>query len=121
VVEACVSLRRRSPWKSVGADRDPEPAPHFLDQGAGRLAFLQAGGLGQARRDDEARAVLHQQVAHEAEPGLLARALTEQPRLRVGARGMALKTSMEPFLFALSMHANRNHALATAFALTQTP
>jgi hypothetical protein len=69
----------------VGADHDPVPARHALDQHHGGGALGEAARLREPRSHDQARAVLHQQVAHEAEPGLLARALAEQPRLRVGA------------------------------------
>jgi len=41
-------------------------------------------------------AVLHQHMPHEAKLGLFAFALAEQPRLRVGSRGMGLVQSAFP-------------------------
>ena len=47
-----------------------------------------AASLGHQRIDDQTVAVLHQEVAHVAELGLLAVALAHQPRVGVGGRGM---------------------------------
>jgi hypothetical protein len=74
----------------VGADRDPVPARHVLDQPVGRRAFGHAGRPCQSRPDHQARAVLHEQMAHEAQLGLLARALAEQPRLGISGRSMGV-------------------------------
>src|SRR5450631_47396 len=51
-------------------------------------ALCCAVGLGQPRIDDEAIAVLHHQMPHVAEFGLLAGTLAEQASVRVGGREM---------------------------------
>ena len=55
-----------------------------------RNPFGVAVGLGQAGVDDEAVAVLHQRVPHEAELGFLARPFAIEPRVRIGRRGVRL-------------------------------
>jgi hypothetical protein len=75
---------------AIGPDRDPVPSRHGRDQRRGRVAFSVAGGRGQLGADHQAGTVLHQEMAHEAELGLLAAALAEQLGRRVGGRGVGL-------------------------------
>ena len=72
-----------------------------------RLDHVQCGdplgmavSLGQAGVDNEAVAVLHQRMSHEAELRLLARSLAIEPRLRIGRRGMRLVGA----LLAMEIH-----------------
>ena len=66
----------------VGAERDrPRPIGARLDHVQRRDPLGVAVGLGQTGVDDEAVAVLHQRMAHEAELGFLARPLAIEPRL----------------------------------------
>ena len=59
-----------------------------FDQGQGRHALGMPIRPGQTGPDQQARAVLHQSMSHEAQLGLLARALAIEPRVRIGGRGM---------------------------------
>ena len=75
----------------VGAERDrPRPVGARLDHVQRRDPLGMAVGLGQTGVDDEAVAVLHQRMPHEAELGFLARSLAIEPRLRIGRRGVRL-------------------------------
>ena len=69
----------------VGAERDrPRSIAARLDHVQRRDPLGMAVGLGQAGVDNEAVAVLHQRMSHEAELGFLARSLAIKPRFRIG-------------------------------------
>ena len=53
-----------------------------------------AVGQGQAGIDQQAVAVLHQPMPHEAQLRLLALALAVEPGIRIGGRGMRLVRSL---------------------------
>ena len=74
---------------TIGPDRDPVPSRHVTDQRHGRVTFGAPGRLGQLGANQQAGAVLHQEMPHEAELGLLAGALAEQPGRSVGDRGVS--------------------------------
>jgi hypothetical protein len=68
-----------------------------------------AGSRSEAGSDDQAVAVLHQHMPHETELGLLAFALAEKPRLRVGGGSVGLDQT--PFIMKI------HYRVATAAAL----
>jgi hypothetical protein len=72
----------------IGADGDAVPARHGFDQAERGRALGVATGLRQPDLHDQARGVLHQEMAHEAEPRFLAKAFAEQLGLRVSGRDM---------------------------------
>src|SRR5579864_1206951 len=74
-----------------------------LDHVERRRALGGTVGLGQARVDDEAVAVLDHQVAHMAKLGLLAGALAEQAGVRVGGGEMRVILALLPMEVALSI------------------
>ena len=74
----------------IGADRDRPATGLRGDQLDRRPTLGEARCAGQLGLDHQTMAVLHQHMAHEAQPGFLATALAEQPRVRIGARGMAV-------------------------------
>ena len=75
----------------VGTERDrPRPVGARLNHVQRRDPLGVAVGLGQTRVDDEAVAVLHQRMYHEAELGLLTLPLAIEPRFRIGRRGVRL-------------------------------
>jgi hypothetical protein len=81
----------------VGPQRDPlRPVGVSLDHRQGRHALGMAVGLGQAGVDQKPRAVLHQPVADEAQPRLLARPLAIEPG--VGIRRRSVRR-IRPLLF----------------------
>src|SRR3984957_4787924 len=65
-----------------------QPAP--ANAGTKHDPLGMAVGLGQTGVGDEAVAVLHQRMSHEAELRFLARPLAVKPRLRIGRRGVRL-------------------------------
>ena len=66
------------------------PVGARLDHVQRRDPLGMAVGLGQTGVDDQAVAVLHQRMPHEAELGLLARPLAIEPRFRIGRRSVRL-------------------------------
>src|ERR1700741_1853055 len=60
-------------------------------------------GLGEARIDDQPVAVLHHQMPHVAELGLLASALAEQAGVGVGSRGMRVVLALLAMEVALGI------------------
>src|SRR5262245_32459840 len=76
VERAHVGDKRRRVVTLVGPEgKPPRPGRMAHDHLFGRLALGGSGCLRQRRRDDEAVAVFHQRMAHEAELGFLATAL----------------------------------------------
>ena len=78
----------------VGAQRDPSSAGAAVQHGERRLPLGGAGGLGEDAIDRQAVTVLHQCVAHVAEPGRLTVALLVEPRLRISGALMGLVGSL---------------------------
>src|SRR5208337_5182105 len=74
----------------VTAHGNGTPARDGLYQAHRRFPLGGAGSRGEARRDNQTVAVLHQHMPHETELGLFAFALAEEPRLRVSGGGMGL-------------------------------
>jgi hypothetical protein len=75
----------------VGAQRDGIGAVAArLDQGDRGEPLGMARGARRHGIEDQPVAVLHQRVAHEAQPGFLAAARAEQPGVGVGGRGMGV-------------------------------
>jgi hypothetical protein len=74
--------------EDVGAQRDAVAPRLTAEHGERGVALGDTGRLTQQGIDDQPATVLHQQVAYEAEPGLFAAALAQQPRLGIGSRGM---------------------------------
>ena len=72
----------------VGAERDPPPLAAARQHGQRRLPLGGAGSPGQRGVDDQRVAVLHQQMAHVAQPARLALGLAMKPGIGVGDRGM---------------------------------
>jgi hypothetical protein len=66
------------------------PTALTAQHGLGRVALGGAGSRRQHRIDDQAAPVLHQQMAHMAELGLLAPAPAEEPWVGIGGRGVRL-------------------------------
>jgi hypothetical protein len=73
----------------IGAHGDRLRSGAPGDQLERRQAVGEAGGVGQLGLDHQTVAILHQQVAHEAEPRFLTMTLAKQPRIRIGGRGVA--------------------------------
>ena len=73
----------------IGADRDQPGTGARGDQLDCRQALGEAGGAGQLGLDHQAVVILHQHVAHEAEPRFLTMTFAKQPRIRIGGRGVA--------------------------------
>src|SRR5919106_812256 len=81
----------------VTAERDrPRPVGVGLDHMKRRHPLRMTVGLCQAGIDKEARAVLHQAMADEAQLGLLARSLAVEPGIWIGRAGMGLIRSLLP-------------------------
>ena len=66
------------------------PAGKVPNQALCHVLRRGAGSRSEAGSDDQPVAVLHQHLPYEAEFGLIAFALAEKPRLRVGGGGMGL-------------------------------
>src|SRR5512144_1258825 len=64
-----------------------------------------AGGTGCGGTDDQAVAVLHQRMAHEAKLRLLAAPLAVEPRIGVGGRGMRVVTALRAMEVLLAVAA----------------
>src|SRR5438445_12670674 len=80
----------------VGTERDPLPGkPMIVDEGEGCLALGCAGRLRYVAGNCQAVAVLHQDMAHIAQPALLAVALAVELGIRVCRAFVGL---IRPFL-----------------------
>src|SRR6201987_1104863 len=74
-----------------------------LDHVEGGRSLRRTVGLGEARIDDQPVAVLHHQMPHVAELGLLASALAEQAGIGVGSRGMRVVLALLAMEVALGI------------------
>src|SRR5246127_5826360 len=74
-----------------------------LDHVEGGRSLRRTVGLGEARIDDQPVAVLHHQMPHVAELGLLASALAEQAGVGVGSRGMRVVLALLAMKVALGI------------------
>src|SRR3954471_18264380 len=74
----------------IRTERNPSTSWHIAYHGLCRLALGGAGGMRRLGVHDQAVAVLHQQVAHIAEPGCLSSGFAVEPGIRVGGGGMCL-------------------------------
>src|ERR687885_480655 len=72
----------------VSPKRHPPPPGPRADHLEPGLPLGRAAGLSETRRHDQAVAVLHQKVAHEAQLRFLAVPLAKEPRLRIARGGM---------------------------------
>src|SRR5215213_5833792 len=75
----------------VGAERDaPRSVSARLDHVERGDALGVAVGLGEAGVHDQAMPVLHERMAHEAQPGFAAQSLAIEPRVGIGGTLMGL-------------------------------
>src|ERR1700758_4048022 len=74
-----------------------------LDYVEGGRSLRRTVGLGEARIDNQPVAVLHHQMPHVAELGLLASALAEQAGVGVGSRGMRVVLALLAMEVALGI------------------
>lgn len=72
---------------SVGAESDSSSPLAAVQHRQRRLALGNAGGVGERGIDDQAVAVFHQQVTHEAQPARLPVALAVEPGVGVMQAG----------------------------------
>jgi hypothetical protein len=76
-----------------------------LDQGQRGQPLGVPRGAGRHRADHQPVAVLHQRMAHEREPRLLARSLAEQPGVGIGGRGVRVVAAALAVKIALAVAA----------------
>ena len=82
----------------VGADRGPlVPVAPAFEHRQRRLALGGATGMCDLHIHDQTVAVLHEDVPHVAQAGLVARALLEQPGIGIGGAGMGAVAALLPF------------------------
>lgn len=74
----------------VRSERDAPAPSAAVEHGKRRLPFRRPGGARERGIERKPVAVLHQDVAHEAQPALAAVGLAIEPRVRVGGRAVAL-------------------------------
>src|SRR5215470_5597059 len=86
----------------VAANRAAGPGI-VLDHVECRGALGRAIGFGHPSIDEESIAVLHHQMAHVTQLGLLARSLAEQPGIGVGGRGMRVVLALLAMEVALGI------------------
>ncbi len=97
----------------VRAQRDTVAPLQAFQHSQRRLPLGSAGGVGQQGIDDQAVAVLHQQMAHVAELGGLTLRLLIQPGIGIGGRSVGVVAAFLPAEIALGIAARGLRQVAT--------